>query len=763
MSALVKIIKNPFDINVEENVIKVKAKTCVKDILGVDPNNIVTYVNGKHVGNDYVLKNGDCCVIRQYPSNETAVTVTLNFLTFGIYGIADTIVRLTTGDSIYGHAVNGLLENFLPKSVSVTNDREAITSLPSVRGSKNQSAFGKVVPLILGKTFFTPYNECKTAYNTISGADGCDQYFHCLYIVGQKDLQIENVSIGLDVLATNSSHETNGALEITSTKFPYETIDPDTHEVVPEKSYYTQLELQCGEDEVSLFNQKVVQENLSMQIMNVDGQSEPFYAYSSRYAHKVELEFTFGGLVGYNSDGSKKNEECKITVEHSFQGGAEGTWHYAGDSASHCEFDFSQATISHSYDSTTHEIKFEGQITKTARYVMTHTPTFSEMEGCQAQTIAYRITRTNAESADTNVVDKIYLTAVRTWCYDATKSNESGDFVEQAPMIEKVRDKTTRLGFSIKVNANVEKDFDKINLIATSKARIYDNTGWTKELYPTRNPVALALHCMIGDFRERYAYPFTEVGNYIKCEQIDLDNFADMYAVCEAQKDFDPLGEHHPDNAYYCDGAVLNPTKTVDLVNSILSCCRSFLVMRGKKYGIFMDKAQDYPLLVLNNNNLLSLTYSKNFDEIPDGQRVKYVSAINFYQQDTIDVRPIGSVETEDDILENVEYPFITDPYHAKSLSLYQQACKKLRPETVQARVTGEGGMAEIGSLIPIQSDVVLVGIGDGAEIIDLIKSGNTITGIITDGKFTVTDTSNEYGVVINVVGENDGIVSKNY
>ena len=749
MSALVKIIKNPFE--KDEINLKVKAKTRVKDIKGVDPNNLVVYVNGKHVENDYVLKNGDCCVVRQYPADAGFWIVTGIIVGGALLGGADELSQDLTGKHLWELKKGDLKKLFSPESNGVSNQQQ-ITSLPSVSGSKNQSAFGKVVPLILGKTYFTPYTECKTAYNTISGADGCDQYYHCLYIVGQKDLQIENVSMGLEVLASNSNHKTNDFLDITSEKFPV-------------AKYNTQLELQCGLNEVSIFPQKVVQENMSMQLLNTDGTGEYVYAFTSRYAEKVELEFSFGGLIGYESNGTEKNANVDITVEYSFDGGE--TWHWGGDPNSNCYIDFTGATITHSYDSTTHKTTFSGKKKVTLRYVLKHTLSYTEMEDCLAQTVSYRIKRTNAESTDTNVVDKIYLTAVRTWCYDATATEKWASehpldkrLIPQVPMIQKVRNKTTRLGFSIKVDANVENYFDKINLIATSKASIYDGTGWTKTLYPTRNPVALTLYCMIGDFRDSYAYN-TSGETYISCPKIDLDDFAEKYQICEEVKFADAEAQYK--KRYYCDGVVLNPTKTVDLLNSILRCCRSHIVIKGNKYGIFMDKEQDYPLLVLNNNNLLSLTYSKSFDEIPDGHRVKYVSSLNYYQQDTIDVRPIGSVETENEKLVNVEYPYIADPYHAQSMSLYEQACLKLRPETMQAKVTGEGGLAEVGSLITIQSDVVTVGIGDGAEIIDLVTSGNTITGIKTDGRFAVTDITKEYGVVINIVDSlgNEKIIKK--
>lgn len=729
MSAFVKLIENPFEENKEKN-FTIKNNTPVSEIEGFDKQRSVVYVNGRHVTNDYILRKNDVCVIRNYPAEATTVFAVIGIV--ALFGIAlagtDIMLKTFNGEGIW----DSLHKELHPENKNTTN-QEQVETLPTLSGGKNQSALGKSIPLILGKTLFTPYT-IGLPYNTISGKDGEEQYYHSLFLIGYNDIEIRNVSIGLEELASNDENVTDGALSITSSK-------------------YRDLQLELRQSgEVSLYNCKVVQENFSAELLHPqapEGETSIgvyVYAFSARYPKQVEIEFTFSGLIAYDKEsGEEKETEVDVTVEYSLDGGK--TWINCSEL-----IDLSNATGSSVYVNDGNYIKFKNKKAQTLRYVLRQSFTKSDMDNCYAKVVQYRILRTNESSTETTVIDKIYFSAIRTWCYNASLSTTTLE--NQIPMNAKERDKTARLGLSIKVTKDLVNSFDKINLIAYSKAPVWDGRGWTNNKEVTRNPIALALHVMTGNFRdEAYRYNFTEYEGYYSSNKIDLESFGEAYEMCEEIKDF---GEGIKDKKYLCDGAVLSSTKTIDLVNKILACARSSLVLNGNKYEIFTDKEQDYPLLVLNNNNLLSLSYTKNFNDIPDGQQVRYISERNYYQQDTIVVKPLGSSPvSSSDNLHTVEYPYITDPYHAKAMSLYQQACLSLRPESYLAEVTTEGGLAEIGSLIEIQSDRLLIGIGEGAEITRLItEEDDMIIGIETDGKFIVTDKTKIYGVVINIVDE---------
>ena len=618
--------------------------------------------------------------------------------------------------------------------ISNTASVGSYEALPTLAGSKNQSALGKVVPLILGKTLFAPY-ILGNAYTTLSGVDGCDQTYHALFLIGYHNLKIENVAIGNEVLASNSNNVESGALTITSTKYPVST-------------HNTQLELQQGTSEVSLYNTKVVQENFNVELLTLDseygGETGVYaYAFSARYPRYVELEVSLNGLCYYGDDGSKNDGTLILKVEQSLDGG--NTWQVCQS------WDFSNSTDRGEYSSAG-AYQFRNKTTKQLRYVQKLYYTKAQVDALKdyGYTVIYRISRVDscAYINDNKYLDRSYFTAIRTWCCNREETEVvSGTtyYKYQVPMNAKERNKTARLGFSIKVSDDLVNYFDKINVIATSKARTWDeaNHGWKQTLEPTDNPSALALYVMTGDFLDekyRHSLYLKQGDTYMSSDKIDLQSFGDAYTYFQQTKDF---GGNITDQRYKCDGAILSATKKIDLVNTILQTARSFIVMNGKKYGIFVDKPITTPLLNLNHNNLLSLMLTKNYDDISDGQRVKYVSAINYYQADTIDVYPYGSsVDPASAVLENIEMPYIADPYHAKAMSLYKQACKKLRPETLQAKVSTEGALAEVGCLITVQSPIISVGIGEGAEIVELIEESNEVIGIRVDAKFPVADTS---------------------
>lgn len=668
-----------------------------------------------------------------YPSAATAAAITIGVLV--VAGLTEVTVKAITGKGFLDHAKDAFRKWLIGDTSAATN-QEQITNLPSIAGSKNQNANGRVIPLILGKTYFTPY-VLGLPYTTLTGADGCDQTYHALFLIGYKNVKVENVSIGLETLATNSNDD-EGALTITSTKYPVST--NNTHN--------TQLELRRTAHEVDLYPCKVVQENKSVELLNADGTTTPVYGFSARYPKVVEIEIAFQGLVKYDDKGKKKDASVGVKVEYSFDG---TNWTAAGNTTGD-KWELTNATGTNTYSSGV--LTFKNKKTQTMRYVYRREFTYAEMETCASKTVEFRITRTTANSTSTSVIDKCYFTAVRTWCYDASKSNSNDGLVDQVPINEKERDKTARLGFSIKVTEDLEDYFDKINLIATSKARTWDGYGWSKTKTATRNPASLALEIMTGDYLdERYRHDLTEGETYMESSKIDLASLGELFEYSEEERSF---GGNITDKRFLCDGAVLNATKKIDLVNSVLQTARSFIVLKGKKYGVFIDKPLTVPLLNLNNNNLLSLTLTKNFDDLPDGQSVKYISALNYYQQDTMVVKPYGSAPlSSNDVLQNLDLPYVTDPYHAKAMSLYNQACQKLRPETLNATVSTEGALAEIGCLIGIQSPVISVGIGEGAEITEVVISSSSITGIKTDAKFTVADTSKDYGVIINTVDSN--------
>ncbi len=758
--ALYNVYENAF--NSDVRTIKIEKETCIKDVEEHNWENCLIYVNGFIQKETYKIKDGDFISIREFPSalsTGAIIAITIGSLVAG-YAIADGINVLCGNESWTKRLARSIVKWALGDTESATNNQqEDFTNYPTISGAKNQSALGSVIPLVLGKTLYTPRYIGKP-YTTIGGEDGKDVYFHCLYLLGQSDLQVEDVSLGIYKISANNGEESSVYPSDNYDKSSAHASKVDSGELGllygtnahydPEK-YGIKLELQQGDSEVSLYNQKVVQTEYNTELLHPHGDMAlDVYSFSAKYPQKVELEVQFNGLIGYTNEGAKKDATVKLGVQMSVDGGE--TW------IPFVSFNGSQGSVENGYAVST----FTRQKNETLRFVATKEFSYDEIKNCnngngiKNDVVEFKIVRLSEKSEESNIADSAFFTNIRTWCYDNKKTEEQHVLVPQVPMIEKYRNHTTRLGFQIKAGDEIQGQLKSLNCIVTSRARIVQDGFWTKETYPTENPASLALFSMTGDFRDKYAYDIDDTGTHPTSRKIDLDSFADCYEKCDEQRDYGGVMMAR----FGCNGVVMRKTKSLDLANQILGCCKANIVMRGNKYGVLMDEPRENVAFILNNQNILEQTNSKSFDVVPDGLSVKYISALNDYQQDSFIAKPNDCTIPESEmVIENFELPLVTNPFRAKALALYNLAVRKLRPESWSIKTSVEGNMIEVGSRVSIQNDTISVGIGDGAEIMDLVFDDDmsSIIAIITDGIFEVTDYTKDYGVYISEAdGENE-------
>ena len=274
------------------------------------------------------MKDNDVVTIRQYPSSFTAFIITV--------GIALGVALIYEGIKFIKNMIKEGLE---AKSNSAKNQT---TNYPTISGGSNQSALGKTIPLICGKTLFTPY-VIGMPYTTIGGTDGKDVYFHCLYLIGYKDIQVKNIKLGIYELASNQANVENGAITIDG-----EYYDP--------QAYNIGLELKQNDSEVSLYPQKVVETDYNVELTNNDSGALKCYGFSAKYPQKMQVEIQFNGLIGYTDEGKPKSVETKVSLQMSIDGG--NTW---------VPFGYFAGCSSHS----TKEITIDGETSMTEESVFT--------------------------------------------------------------------------------------------------------------------------------------------------------------------------------------------------------------------------------------------------------------------------------------------------------------------------------------------------------------------------------------------------------
>lgn len=724
---------------------RIKDNECFKDI---DLTQTIIYVNGFQKDENYVLREDDICTVRYFPSNSGGgsssnnnwvVEIVLNVLTLGGYATTKEVNKLIK------EAIKGIQTNYnynydySDRSTNyITNITEnyiqannAVKS-PEVRGCSNKTGLDQPYPFVLGRTYCSPI-LLAMPYTTPADTLGTRQTYHALFNLGYNNISVTDICLGLHLIATNNAKTRSGEI----------TIDGDYDAT----KYGIHLEIQTS-DEVSLFPQKVTQQEINTELLYPEGELGHgliLDEISSLYPQKVDIEFYLDGLVGKTSEGKEATGTVKIKIEYSIDGG--NTYQPfaqigAGVSGS-------------SYNSSTGETTISMKQYHSMRLVATKTFSASEVFNAVNHVVEFRIQRTSVHVEDNYIYDTVSLACIRTYCYDPDLSSSS-ELVIQAPVCQKDRQRLTRLGFTITSDDNLY-DFSQFNCTLQALGRTCTESNgyftWSNEETETCNPASMALKLLQSPMLGADVYSDNE---------IDLQSFGELYKFCNEYDIDDAQGNHV---GICCNGIVTKQQKLSDLLSQILVVGRAYRIFNNNKISLFIDKPITYTTMILNNQNVLSAVNTKNFDELPSGLRIKFVNEDNFSQEDNmyIDYADAPARSSTAYTTQTRDFTFQTNVEQIKKNGLYELARMKLRPETWERKVTTEGCLAYVGCKIEVQDDTISVGIGDGAEIKGLVyddeESPAYITEIVTDGKFDVTDLTQEYGIKIQQTSLTYGIV----
>ena len=822
----------------------------IKDVFpGDDLSNSIISVNGFLQDSEYELADGDICAIRLFPEGNgadwmaglgfgllTAFAV-LNFWNPGGWATAAILAGGAAAGALgfgiasaAGWSVTAWLGS-LGANAQDVKSHDALEGIPQLRGARNQSNYGKPVPLVLGRHLFTPM-YVGNPYSTIGGEDGEFQYFHALFMLGYGKLKVTDVKLGvigglasniapdeqametLNRISANGGTWTadrDGFVKCSGIGNPVFTINGITKSnallssvlVLPvragdivkisavsaiscyfipqryvEDGYLTfdgdpflgdpknpgdpdnpALELRQGpnpdrpDGEVGLYPQAVVEEPLNIELLHPE-KAEPLNVvrFTAKNPMKVQIEIALpGGLVKYNDKGDKENASVVISLRWRVSRPDDNDpWKEFG------RFGAGQSGITYSGFNTT----ITKNKTKAMRFVAEKSFTaYSQVsDSYDARVIELEIKRTNTQSSSPQIVDKVYLTAVRTWLFDNEKS-KGGMLSPQAPVIPKLRDRTARLGFRIKATQNTQGMLDALNCMAESRCRAWNSatkkwsdSDWDIESQrftanaetPSNNPAAVALKLLQSPSLGRKAY---------KDSMIDMKSFGEFYEWCAQRK-------------YTCNGVLTSSKRLDEVLALVLSTGRAMRVLNGSRYGLLIDKPRDYPVMILNSQNVLDASNQKGFDDMPDGFLARYVNEEDGYQYTEEYVMADGKPPKPDSLIETFELPYITNRAQAIRMAWYQLACRRLRPEIWNRKVSVDGYLISIGDMVEIQDDTIAVGIGEGARITGVLFSpvpgeNGRILEIQTDGEFDVSDITNkQFGIkIMRFDGVSDGTV----
>ena len=568
--------------------------------------------------------------------------------------------------------------------------------------------------------------------------------------------------------------------------------------------YNIKLNLQTG-DENPLYPQKVVEEELNVELIHLNDSDDDTGTgillserFSAKNPMKTEIEFDIAGLFAVRSDdeGKKSSTSIQICIQYSLDGGT--TWKNYGCPTSTAGV---WSTVGTNKSLMVHGVELTGldvygitlNRNKEMRFNATREYTYDEAMNASNRIIEFRIFRYNNEGAkadgtsEDSFTDKIVLTYIRTWCFDYEKSKGSydvdtktyqywdatnqkwtgGSLVAQTPMSEKKRKITTTLGFQVDADQNEFKNqLNDLNCLIQSYGRTCqkveetDESGYVTgyhyewsdrdDLSPTSNPASLVLMIMQHESREKYAYDD---------DKFDLQSFGKLYEYCSTARE--EFGKIYP--KFACNGVITSQTKTLTIVNDILSVCRAKLRYENNKFSVFMDNPDTENTLVLNNRNIMSFSVKKAYDSEIDGVKISFENEDNNYEKDEMKVLYNDSDAYDDTKADKLVYASLDMKYQTSPSQIYQNAkyylaTKKLHPETWEIKTSVDAHLLKMGSRIGVQSDTISVGIGDGGEVTGFsLNPAGKIRYIHTDCNidstfYELSETEN-YALVITQTG----------
>ncbi|MBO7123184.1 MAG: hypothetical protein J6V90_07900 [Treponema sp.] len=251
-------------------------------------------------------------------------------------------------------------------------------------------------------------------------------------------------------------------------------------------------------------------------------------------------------------------------------------------------------------------------------------------------------------------------------------------------------------------------------------------------------------------------------------EDLNLDSFSDMYDFCKSVYDDStyPTDEvvvnddmskevyNYKDPIrikYTCNACVTNSIKVETLLQKCLATGRALYVRdENNRIKVVVDKPRDYPVMLINQQNVISGTNTISYDALPAGLQFNYEDETDGFIGHALYVMNDGEDYTRPSKeIESYSIDFVTNRHQLWSLGRYVMASRSMQREILTRKIGPEGFCAEIGDLVKVSDDTILIGTDLGARVKELIEDSDYIYGIVTDETWNYTgetETEDEEG-----------------
>ncbi len=676
----------------------------------LDINRCVFLNAGQSVDALYKIKDDDIIFVREVPGATVCA----------IIGVACAAIAL--GMSIYS-----AVENQKAKDEAEKAEREskALSQTPEaspfLKGAKNKNALGNNIPFVMGSIYLAPY-KITNGYYSIGGTLGDTQYWSIALCAGYKNVLINNLSIGSKRIVGYNSYvdvpKLDGSKERVYYMAPSNKVESEDDKkflfhsgMYSAESNTVQLSNVEPTNAMDALKYKVTSTSYGDEIPHKHGDTKIYkdglVKELEQNTYRADICVMFNGLRYYDDGWKALEEEFEIYWSNSLDSD-NPTWIKSG-------------ALSTGSVNTNQTCRFEYSLI------------FSASQ-CFGKNISVKIVR-KTEQKEKSANDTAYLCYINSWQYDAVKSSAS-NIVPCTPIESPWSKRTLQIGLKILANDSTKDTLDEINCMAYGTARIWDGAKWTSREYPTRNPAAWILAVLTTDIHPHSKFLDSE---------IDMDALGELYEYCEKEN-------------FYCDGIVTQDTKKSDLLNQILTECNATMFMANDgKWTFAVEKKQDIPIALLNEQSVQSVTVAKSFARKAYAQKITFTDRTTWninttYINENNEVNP-AEIYDKQRLITETTVKYITSGNQVLKYARRLLARQKLQPREITVNVGREGDYYPLYSKVLLQMKQLKIGLSGGTIHAITVQDGK-ITQIQTSDLCDFSDTSKSYGIIIQAVSD---------
>jgi hypothetical protein len=303
---------------------------------------------------------------------------------------------------------------------------------------------------------------------------------------------------------------------------------------------------------------------------------------------------------------------------------------------------------------------------------------------------------------------------------------------------------------AIKKGSDFVSQIDKLifqDEFKDSSGRYFLNTDETSNIRKCNenNAISTALYWLIGPHAGADALDYSDIDLISAIEAFeDCNSVTDGSTYSKETTDEDGTVHQKGDlvKIKHCANTWLyKASKAEDVLANILVAGRSLYVRsESNKIRFIFDKEEEFPTMIVNQQNCLSHSITYSYEETPSGLIMEFPDEDDEYTTNTIYcMEDAEDSENPQKALESYNVSYCTNSYQTWSLGRYILANRVLNKKLLTAKVGWEGFNASIGSTVVVQLPTLLLGTDLGGRIKRLIEDDDYIYGFICDELFNYT------------------------